>query len=316
MGNFFKSLFGGNSDAGEKAEEKENERKFDILKYDGLKALKIKKTGYAIRCFNEALNIREEEETLEYLAMAYIQQGENKNAIETYDRLVVLAPEETDIFLKRAQLYLQENEPELAIADCVYALHRSSDYRAFLLIAHAQTELGNTNEAINSLTQATELKDDVMEIFLLRAAAYYKAEQYDNALTDINRAIELAPEEEAVYMQRAKIQEHFHNYEAALEDYATVTNLNPFHEQAYLESGRILMEQQRPDEAIRYFDEALETNPDFGKAYLARAEAKKLKGDNEGAQKDTDTGNALCNGTDEEVKQPVNFDNLYANRPL
>lgn len=117
-------------------------------------------------------------------------------------------------------------------------------------------------------------------------------------------------------MQRAKIQEHFRNYEAALQDYATVTSLNPFHEQAYLESGRLLMENQRIDEAIQYFDEALEIKPDFGKAYLARAEAKRLKGDSEGAQKDVETGSALCSETDDETKCPVNFDNLYANRPL
>ena len=70
MGSFFKSLFGGGTDAGEKPEEKEKERKFDVLKYDGIKALKIRKVGYAIRCFNEALNLKEEAETLEYLALA------------------------------------------------------------------------------------------------------------------------------------------------------------------------------------------------------------------------------------------------------
>ena len=63
MGSFFKSLFGGGTDAGEKPEEKEKERKFDVLKYDGIKALKIRKVGYAIRCFNEALNLKEEAET-------------------------------------------------------------------------------------------------------------------------------------------------------------------------------------------------------------------------------------------------------------
>lgn len=316
MGNFFRFLFGSNAGSGDKAEEKENERKFDILKYDGVKALKMGKTGYAIRCFKEALNFREESETLEYLAMAYIQQEENSDAIEAYTRLTTLLPEDTDIFLKRAQLYLQEEQPEATIKDCQHVLQHAPDHRAFLLMANALNKLGKTEETIHNLTQAAGLKNDAMDIFLLRAAAYYKSEQYDNALNDINRAIELAPEEEAAYMQRAKIQECFRNYEAALQDYATVTALNPFHEQAYLESGRILMENQQIDEAIQYFDEALDIKPDFGKIYLARAEAKKLKGDNEGAQKDLETGNALCHETEEEIKHPVNFNNLYDNRPL
>lgn len=320
MGSFLKSLFGSHAGVGEKTAEKEtekeNERKFDILKYDGIKALKIGKVGYAIRCFKEALNFREEAETLEYLALAYIQQGENSDAIATYNRLAALVPENTETFLRRAQLYLQEGQCEAAIEDCQYALQHAPDYRALLLMANAQNKLGNTEEAISNLTEAAGLKNDAMDIFLLRATIYYKTGQYDKALDDINRAIELAPEEEAAYMQRAKIQECFQNYEAALQDYATVTELNPFHEQAYLESGRILIENQRIDEAIQYFDEAIEIKPDFGKVYLARAEAKKLKGDNEGAQKDSETGNALCSETAEEVKRPVNFDNLYANRPL
>lgn len=316
MGSFFKTLFGGHAGDGEKTEEKEKERKFDILKYDGVKALKMGKAGYAVRCFNEALNFREEAETLEYLATAYIRQGENAEAIETYNRLAALVPEDTNTFFKRAQLYLLEDQFEAAIGDCQSVLQRTPDYRAFLLMANARYKLGNMEEAISDLTQAAGLKDDAMDIFLLRSSAYYNSGQYEKALDDINKAIELAPEEEAAYMQRAKIREAFQDYEAALQDYATVTELDPFHEQAYLESGRILLANQRIDEVIRYFDEALEINPDFGKAYLARAEAKKLKGDDEGAQKDLETGTALCNETEEKVKSPVNFDGLYANRPL
>mgnify|MGYP003401005183 FL=1 len=55
----FKSLFGREAKQPEKNQDKNQERNFDILKYDGLKAMKIGKTGYAIRCFTEALAIRE-----------------------------------------------------------------------------------------------------------------------------------------------------------------------------------------------------------------------------------------------------------------
>lgn len=316
MSSFLKSLFGTKNTMEKEEPAKEAERKFDILKYDGVKALKMGKTGYAVRCFKEALNFREEAETLEYLAMAYIQQGENNDAIEAYTRLAILAPEDTDTFLKRAQLYLQEGDNEEAIKDCQYVLQHNPDYRAFLLMANAQNKLGATEEAINNLTQAAGLKNDVMDIFLLRAAIYCKTGQYDKALKDINKTIELAPEEEAAYMQRAKIQECFQDYEAALQDYATVTELNPFHEQAYLESSRILMENQRIDEAIQYLDEALEIKPDFGKAYLASAEAKKLKGDIASAAEDIQTGQELCDETEEDEKHPVNFEDIYANRPL
>ena len=80
----FKSLFGREAEQPEEAKDKSKERNFDILKYDGLKAMKIGKTGYAIRCFNEALAIQEEFETLNYLALVYIQENDTTEAIDTY----------------------------------------------------------------------------------------------------------------------------------------------------------------------------------------------------------------------------------------
>ena len=52
MANFLKSLFFGETD---ESEETKLNRNFDVLKYDGIKALKIGKYTYAIRCFNEAM---------------------------------------------------------------------------------------------------------------------------------------------------------------------------------------------------------------------------------------------------------------------
>ena len=64
MANFLKSLFFGETD---ESEETKLNRNFDVLKYDGIKALKIGKNTYAIRCFNEALKLK----VLEHLVGAY-----------------------------------------------------------------------------------------------------------------------------------------------------------------------------------------------------------------------------------------------------
>ena len=61
----FSSLF-----SSEKKEEiaddnqKDDLKNFEILKFDGIKALNIRKTGYAAKCFNEALKIQEDFETM------------------------------------------------------------------------------------------------------------------------------------------------------------------------------------------------------------------------------------------------------------
>ena len=58
MGNFFTSLFSSSKPAEATEDKAKNEQKnFDILKYDGVRAQKMGKLVYAIKCFTEALNI-------------------------------------------------------------------------------------------------------------------------------------------------------------------------------------------------------------------------------------------------------------------
>ena len=70
MGNFFTSLFSSNKGE-ENNKEKIEQKNFDILKYDGVRAQKIGKHAYAIKCFNEALNLQEDFETLGFLVTSY-----------------------------------------------------------------------------------------------------------------------------------------------------------------------------------------------------------------------------------------------------
>ena len=70
---FFKSLFSSNSKPSSEVDENKSEEKnFDILKYDGVRAQRIHKMAYAIRCFEEALNIKEDFETMSFLTATYI----------------------------------------------------------------------------------------------------------------------------------------------------------------------------------------------------------------------------------------------------
>lgn len=57
MMNFLKKLFAGNNEPEENVRHKNEERNFDILKYDGIRAQRIGKWIYAEKCFKEALNI-------------------------------------------------------------------------------------------------------------------------------------------------------------------------------------------------------------------------------------------------------------------
>lgn len=82
--NFFKKLFGvAKEEKTPTVEElqRADEKNFDILKFDGVKALKINSVGYAIECFTHALNIKEDLEVRDYLSQAYVGVGDYNNAV-------------------------------------------------------------------------------------------------------------------------------------------------------------------------------------------------------------------------------------------
>lgn len=81
--NFFKSLFGKKEEeAPEKKQQEEAARNFDVLKYDGVRALRSGETAYAIECFNHALELHDDLEVRDYLSQALIRNNELLPAYE------------------------------------------------------------------------------------------------------------------------------------------------------------------------------------------------------------------------------------------
>ena len=149
MANFLKSLFFGETD---ESEETKLNRNFDVLKYDGIKALKIGKNTYAIRCFNEALKLKEDVEVLEHLVGAYNREDRMEEAIETAGRLVDIEPDNIPVLLMRANLNFMAEKYEAAIADCnrVIALD-ATNASAYYLAAKAKKAAGDVLGTIVSL---------------------------------------------------------------------------------------------------------------------------------------------------------------------
>lgn len=80
-------------------------------------AQRMGRPDYAIKCFNEALAIEEDFETLNYLSQLYIQTGEFGKAHELLERMIALEPELTSTYLTLANLcFMQEDYQKMADA--------------------------------------------------------------------------------------------------------------------------------------------------------------------------------------------------------
>ena len=110
------SLFGGKSSE-EKQAATQEEKNFDTLKYDGIRARNIHQLPYAIKCFENAIRLKEEPETMMLLANAYLQTDATDDARTTLDRLVEIQPDHLENLLALARVcYLQADYKSMDIA--------------------------------------------------------------------------------------------------------------------------------------------------------------------------------------------------------
>ena len=201
MGNFFTSLFS-SSKGEESAEDKvKNESKnFDILKYDGVRAQRINKMAYAIKCYTEALNIKEDFETMSFLVAAYTKTNELEKAIETLDRMIALEPERSDTRLARVNLLFMLDRDAEAATECDQVIELDpANPTAYFSRAKARKTTHDLLGTLADLTKAIALKEDFADAYLQRAEVLLQMGQAGEALPDAEKAIELAPEEENAY---------------------------------------------------------------------------------------------------------------------
>lgn len=318
MVNFLKSFFTGKSEEAENDKVKNEKKNFEILKYDGIRAQRMGKLAYAIKCFTEALAIRKDFETCNYLATAYIQNNQLTEARETFRQMAEMEEVDAATYLSLASVCYMEEDYQAMEESCQKAIELDKENStAFYLLAKADRGLKNDLGAIANLTKAIVLHEDYMEAYLLRAEVLKEMRQYKEALADVENVLKQNTEEEAALLLRGKMKEDMDAAEEAMKDYIRVTEINPFNEQAYLCLGQLLISEKKFDQAIAHFDEAIEINPEFAKAYHERGRAKLLNGDKEGSVEDMKKALELNPKAEDSINgQYDNFDNLYANQPL
>ena len=305
----FSSLFLSSNDE-ENQQKKADRKHFDILKYDGIRAQRMGKLEYAVKCFSEALKIKKDFETMNYLMSACYMLNRHDQALEAINEMVAIGEEPAITLLIRANMLFTMERYAEAATDCMEVLELTPDsHIACFQLAKSQRALGEPAKAIEVLDKATGIKPDFAEGYALRVEIYLTLEKGEEALIDAEKLVELSPEDETAYLLRGRCHEFLGNTGDAFLDYEQVSELNPFNEEAYLLTGRLMMSQGKYNEAIALFDEAIEHNEKFIGAYAARAYAKHQTGDLEGAAEDEEKAREL--NPDEKLAGNHNFDDLY-----
>lgn len=241
--NIFKRLFGVAQEEKVPTKEElqaENSKNFDILKYDGVRALKTQRYDYAIECFRHALDINEDLEIHDYMSQAYLALSDLPNAYQHLQKLAEAQTDNINIFIRMAHVaYMMEDYSIMGTA-CEKALlidKKSPD--ALHLYAKSCVGIGDVTNAVALLTKAVTVKPDYADAYLLRGEVLLKEERYDETDEDASWLLENYPGNEDVLMLKANIENSRSNDAVAMEYIDKVIDANPFRQEAYALRGAL-----------------------------------------------------------------------------
>ena len=318
MMNLLKKLFAGNNEPEENVRHKNEERNFDILKYDGIRAQRIGKWIYAEKCFKEALNIRPDLETASLLVSTSLQLNKLDQAHEVLGQMISLEPQRLQSYLDLARVcYLQEHYDDMLATAQQAAQLVPDNETPYFLQAQAYHKLGDSIHTIVALTQAISRKEDFTEAYLMRGQVLLEMKQYNEALEDVDFLLKHDSIDEEALRLAAEVQQGLGNEDEAVTYYKKVIDLNPFNEHSYEQIALILARKKEYAQAIATLDEALEIN-EKAQLYQLRGKLKMDSGDKEGALADMKKALELNPESENRISGHFdNFDTLYKrNNPL
>lgn len=254
--NFFKALFGGKEEKPEDKKKAEEEKNFDVLKYDGVRALRSGQHDYAIKCFTHALQMKEDLEIRDYMSQAMIRAD---MLPEAYDNLLKIAeaqPDNIQVYIRMANVcYMMENYTAMGEACEKAILIDPNNTEATFLYARACIGHGDTTNAVAMLTKAISLKDDYAEAYLLRGETLLAAGETEEADADALWLLEHTQDNEDVLTLKARIERAKGNSDAAIDCFTKVIDANPFNIDAYRERGEMKLvagDEKGGNEDIRH----------------------------------------------------------------
>lgn len=259
---FWKTLLGGVDETPEEDKKNADAKQFDLLKYDGVKAMRIGQFDYAVKCYREALKIQDDLEVRDYLAQALIRQGQLAEAITELKALHQQAPDNVEVLLQAAHVaYMQEDYDEMDTL-CQQALQVDETHpRVHYLYAQACAGRGDIIGAIARLTKAVVLDPDFADARLLRAQVLTKMGEVKGAKEDVDWLMARHADHEDVVLAAARLAQAKGQADEALQLYTRLIDMNPFHLEAYHERGRLRYEAGDKQGAEEDMQKLLELNP-------------------------------------------------------
>lgn len=221
------------------------------------------------------------------LAGAYYGAGAYREADRSVSSLVKKHPKESRAYFLQAEIKLRLEDTvatEQSIAQGL-ALDsmQAAPYRILSTIHYLR---GDYAAAIQAHDKAILYDPDSSGDYINRGLARYKTKDYQGAMDDYNYAMLLSPHDAVARHNRALLRIEVGDLQGACEDLLEVVQQQPTNLTAHFNLSLIQVQTGHYREAIKTLDYILGRRPEFISGYYQRSEAKRLVGDNAGADRD------------------------------
>ena len=158
----------------------------------------------ALEAYNEVVRLDPENAEAHYnRGLVHSGLGETESAIEDLRETLRLDPNHVPALTKRGELFWTLEEYDKAAHDLDRAIRLDSNADTYEARARVSAAQGNHSRAKRELSTAIRLEPDRATAYLTRGIAYFGLGEIQNAVDDFNDAIRLSPESANAYANRA-----------------------------------------------------------------------------------------------------------------
>jgi tetratricopeptide (TPR) repeat protein/DNA-binding beta-propeller fold protein YncE len=239
----------------------------------------------------------------ELLGLCFFEQKLLKKAAENYDRAIQLNPDDTSLYhsLARAQLgrgdipgamvalqnALEINPGDSEAMVMLGEIHlgqkeyakverqinlvlekHPKHFQAYLLRGRMLADLGQHEDAILALQDATNLRPDDPEALQALASVYLKMKQYQEAEKILKQVLKISPTLAAAHLDMARVLAQKGDSSGAVSEFQKAIELAPKDINGHLELGRHYLEIKQYGQAEVAFQRAISLVPDHVRARL------------------------------------------------
>ena len=128
-------------------------------------------------------------------------------------------------------------------------------------------DLGQVNDAINSLNQAVSLKSGVEKYHLLLADAYFRNGQTTESYSNLQAVLGINPKNTEAYLKMGEIALFSRDYERSRHNIEQALELDDMNAQAYFMQGYLNLETGDTTAAVRSLRKTIEIDNEYSQAY-------------------------------------------------